>query len=309
MSILLLRRFLGERLANSQQDRNVQLSRCLMDALDRGNAELDMQTLAKFSLAERKRVFAHLLQLVRGEDYESLLAIADIIGLPDVAIQQISTHDARRKVNAMRQLERFPVARSIDVLLDCMVSDIDYAVRLEAAAVLARLDRLPAPFAVIEALDIKRRPLNRIHGAIFRSFAAQYPIELCELLSDRSLANVKPLVVEALGWSSDFSVLPWLAEQAHDCDPEVRCAAVKAARKLGHPSAGRWVLPLLLDPVAAVRVQAARACGSLGIDKAIPILSSLIENPSWWVRMRAAEALSMLRPAQPAPYRATGVRK
>ena len=104
-------------------------------------------------------------------------------------------------------------------------------------------------------------------------------------------------------------MLPILADFAQSDDLELRIAGLKAARQLGHPGVRTWVLPMLLDPVDEVRVQAARTCGQLGLIEAIPLLSRLVENSSWWVRTRAAEALALLRAGQPAPFAITGLRK
>jgi HEAT repeat protein len=129
------------------------------------------------------------------------------------------------------------------------------------------------------------------------------------LAEDSTLGKLQPICVEALGWSRDFSLMPMLETFGTHKDPELRIAALKAARQLGHPGVRSWALALLFDPIDVVRVQAVRTCGQLGFVESIPILTTLVENSSWWVRTRAAEALALLRPAQPAPFRKTGLRR
>jgi HEAT repeat protein len=64
---------------------------------------------------------------------------------------------------------------------------------------------------------------------------------------------------------------------------------------------------LLLDSTDIVRIQAIQACAKLGAKDAIPILTALIENPSWWVRTRAKQALEILRPGQGIRVNVTGM--
>lgn len=308
MAWLYFRRHGDERRAAREHDSDLLLSRQLLAVIEQPDLLAASRTLTFTNTEQLHRVFSHLLQLLRGEDGDRLLMLADTLGLPDAAIARLNDARSARRVDAMRVLEQFPVPRAVAALIDRMGHDSDEVVQLEAAAALARTGHLPRPLLVIDMLDLRHRSLNRLHEAIFRASAATYSDDLCELSQDASLDHVRPLLVEALGWSDNFAVLPILALHAANPDPEVRSAALKAARKLGHPGAAAWVLPLLVDPIDQVRVQAARTCGKLGLREAIPILSTLVENPSWWVRTRAAEALSYLRPAQPASLIATGLR-
>lgn len=308
MARLYLRRCSDEALAASDRESDMIISRQLLRMIERPDLVRPGLSLPAVSIDQLRRVFSNLRYLVRGEDSDRLLVLADAMGVPDSAISEINQKRSARRVDAMRILEQFPVPRSVDALIERTRSDPDHAVRLEAAAALARTGKLPPPSAIIEMLDLRHTPHNRLHEAILRASASIYADDLVRLSEDSSLDRLRPLLVEALGWCDDFSVLPVLAVHAGDANSEVRSAALKAARKIGHPNSAVWVLPLLLDPVAEVRVQAARTSGKLGLRDAIPVLSSLAENPSWWVRMRAVEALARLRPAQPAPVPSTGLR-
>lgn len=306
MATLYARRLRDERRAPIDEARDRALSRQLMSLVAQPPGP-DVQ-LPEVGIDQARRVFSHLLQLVRGEDHLALLDLADRMRVPDSAIAHLGDHTAARRVDAMRVLEQFPVPRAVDALLACMGSDPDPEVRLEAAAALARVDQLPPPAAVITMLDLRTRPANRLHEAIFRVCAVRHVDKLKALSRDPSLKVVRPLLVEALGWSGNFSVLSTLAVHGADHNPEVRSAALRAVHKLEHPVAETWVLPLMFDPVDYVRSNAARTSGKLGLRDAIPGLAVLAANPSWWVRKRAVEALALLRPGQPAPMAMIGLR-
>jgi HEAT repeat protein len=267
----------------------------------------DAAVFAAASPADRLQALSHLMQLVRGDDRDALLAIADRSHILDGALKGIRRRSAARRVDAMRVLEQFATPESVEALTLALSEDPAISVRIEAAAALARMGRPQAPAALIHLLDLRHQPPTRLHEALFRAAAEPFAPDLVRLADDRSLGGIRPLLVEALGWSGNFAVADGLGAHAADADPDVRCAALRAARRLGNPAAAPWALRLLLDPVESVRIQAIQACERLGVRDAIPILTSLIENPSWWVRMRAKQALDSLRPRQAIRVDVTGM--
>ena len=306
--LLYLRRREAEHETVQDKKADRSLSQELMVRLEPGHNrqainsdELDPQQL--------ERVFSHLLQLMRGPERDLLLVIADAMGVPDHAMAQLRHRSAARRVDALRMLEQFPVPRVIQLLTECMGTDRNMMVRTEAAATLTRVGAVPSPSAIIVALNLRTTSPSLLHAAMFRAGSAQHSSEMAALAQELPTGALRSMVAEALGWSEDFNMLSNLADFAQSDDPELRIAGLKAARQLGHPGARTWVLPMLLDPIDAVRVQAARTCGQLGLVDAIPVLSRLVENSSWWVRTRAAEALADLRAGQPAPFAVTGLRK
>jgi HEAT repeat protein len=76
-------------------------------------------------------------------------------------------------------------------------------------------------------------------------------------------------------------------------DPEVRAAAIRAARRLGYlPEAAESALVAALhDHVEFVRVQAAHAAVLLPPESAAAALWGLLGDQSWWVRRAAGESL------------------
>ena len=76
-------------------------------------------------------------------------------------------------------------------------------------------------------------------------------------------------------------------------DPEVRAAAIRAARRLGYlPEAAESALVAALqDDVEFVRVQAAHGAVLLPPDTAAAALWELLGDQSWWVRRAAGESL------------------
>ena len=306
MIILVVRRQRIERGVVMARASERLMSRELMAVISGSMLLEHAPTFSAAACQDRLRTLSHLLQLVRGEDRQSLLNVADRAHVLTSAINGLGQRRQARRVDSMRILEQFSTPASIAALLGCMNEDPCLAVRTEAAAALARMGHLPDPATVIKMLDLENQPLTRLHEALFRSSALRDADQLALLATDSRLCAMRPLLVEALGWSGEFAIVGRLLDHSDDGNPEVRCAALKAARRLGHPEAAGWAVRLLLDPVDSVRIQAIQTCAKLGAHDAIPIMVSLIQHPSWWVRMRAKEALDTLRPYQKIHSGVTG---
>ena len=293
MLVLLLRRHRGERQSLARNQHKIVASRVLLSSLT--SADLGVNGV-ELPAEAWQAALSHLLRLVRGNDRVRLLAVAEGQGLFADALAELRNRRPARRIDAMRLLEQFGSPECIAGLSDRMQADPVMAVRLEAAAALARIGALPPLPELLVALGMDRQPVTRLHAALFRSLAQRDAEQIAEFAGSARYGALRPLLVEAMGWTADLDMLPKLVGHASDPNHEVRCSAIRAARHLGHPGAGQWIVPMLNDGAEAVRVQAAQACGQLGLKDAITSLERLATEPSWWIRMRAKSALELLRP-------------
>lgn len=307
--VMYLRRLIAERAAAGRAERDRRLSGDLIRASQSPDASPIVTLLAQSSASQRLRVLSHLLMLMKGDNQNALLMLADRLDVTAPMIAALRSRSIARRVDAMRAIEQIPTMAGIDALTGRLLNDPSMAVRTEAAVALARLDALPEPMTVSHALSLRNAAPMPVHGLILRVCAANHVEATMRLADDVRLGRIRPLVVEALGSSRDFAVLDALARHARSCDPALRIAALKAARRLGHPAAAIWVQPMLVDGDDNVRIHAIKACRTLNVHVAIPMLAALVESASWWVRTRAAEALGELRSRQSAPLKATGLRR
>ena len=304
MTVLLLRRRRWEATVTAREADMLTASRGFMRALA---GDADSFATTNVPASAKRAALSHLLRLVRGGDRTLLLAIGEQEGLFADGIAALGRAAPARRIDAMRLLEQFGSSECVSALRNCLRTDADPDVRLEAAAALARLGKLPLVDELIDALSLGTRPVTRLHAALLRSLAVRDAVAIAALAASASHPRLRPLLVEAIGWSEDLTAVDVLAQHAADPDSEVRCAAVRAARSLAHPAAGPWLVPLLNDPSDAVRIQAAQACGQLLIADGVTALLRLVTDPSWWVRLRAREALALLHPGGPPTLRLVGL--
>ncbi|UIJ46631.1 HEAT repeat domain-containing protein [Sphingomonas cannabina] len=292
---LVMRRDRKERrLAQSQTNARA-LLREVMTAVTRGGET--GPAYAKAIDEERLAAVTHLSQLVRGEDRERLTEFVERNRLLEAIADRARRGSRAKRVDAIRLLGNIGGVQAVSTLTGIIRDDRDPALQLEAAAMLAKLSALPAPDVLITALDLERASVSRVHRALFRALAPAHAAELRRLAGRRLPSGLRAVIIDALGWTGDYSGLPALAEAAKDPDPEIRLSALRAARRIDHPASAGWVLALLDDPDETVRAQAALGCAALGLRRAVPQLDAMRTDKSAWVRLRAGEALQALRRA------------
>lgn len=253
--------------------------------------------------AMRLTAVSHLLALLRGAERAKLIALAEADGLLRRPLANIGSWLVARRVAAVRVLHQFATPTCLSTLRRAMATDQSLTVRVDAALALADLGRLPPPRATTAMLNIGQRGTTRLDIALFRALAIDHGPELRAMLAERIPHALRAVIIEALGWSNDISVVPLLERAAGFDHAEIRAAALRAAARIGHPAVAKWIIPMLEDPAAIVRIQAVNSCAVLGLRSAVPDLRARLEDPVLWVRLRAQEALEQLAPPQDASAR------
>lgn len=295
MSILIVRRWRAERRQAGNTAEANGVTKAYLRRLG-GAADISPPVPGPIALEAVLR----LSRLLRGGERDRLLALADDDRLFDLALSKLKHSRPPGRVKAIHMLGQFGGDRCVDALCAAMAQERRPELRLEAAGALAQLGRLPSPADTIAMLGLAQNTPTRLHLALLRSLAPTHVSELGSLLDAKLPTALRCMIVDAIGWSGDYTAANFIERAAHDDSHEMRCAALRAARQLGRPDAGSWILPLLADTSAEVRVNAIRACDTLRIKKAVGALELLRQDEYWWVRSRAEDALATLRPGKPA---------
>ncbi|WP_394729388.1 HEAT repeat domain-containing protein [Altererythrobacter sp. GH1-8] len=254
----------------------------------------DAETSSQWSDELKLTAVNHLHLLLRGGERQQLMQLAELDGLLRATLKRSRSWRAAKRIDAIRLLQQFGSEACIARLRELFTRDWKYEVRMEAAFALAAIHALPPPRETIRILGMFNRETNHLDAALLRASASQYTEQFEILLADPLSDNKRALLIDALGWSGDPSVIPLVAAAGKADNPELRSAALRAAAKLGHPLKSDWVIPLLEDPVSFVRIQAANTCASLGLVGAVPFLEKALQDEDIWVRVRAEQALGEL---------------
>tara|TARA_R110002124_G_scaffold287205_1_gene471198 strand:- start:6120 stop:7097 length:978 start_codon:yes stop_codon:yes gene_type:complete len=289
--LLLFRRWREE--AKSEKESEF-LAAITRSYLRRVAGQLDLEASPDWQNDHKLAAVSHIHLLLRGGERDRLMQLAELDGLLRATLRRSRSWRSARRVDAIRLLQQFGSEACIARLREIFTCDRDYSVRLEAAFALASIHALPPPRETIRILKMFDRKSSRLDSALLRASAPHYREQLDLLLGDPMPHAKRALIIDALGWSEDASVLPTLERASKSDNPELRSAALRAAAKLGHPAAAEWVIHLLSDRVAFVRIQAANSCASLGLRDAIPQLHRLMDDGDIWVRLRSEQALDVL---------------
>lgn len=248
----------------------------------------------------RARLMAEaLLELnavVRGADRERVLVEVRRLGLPALL--------------AARMLRGAPAGRLSSLEALAVLGGPEAATALRAAwrtgapsireAALSALVEAEAPIsigAVLDAIVAGELPATRTLTEVARRITRSDPQAAVAALGRHDLTELaRALLLDSLGASGDYEVIPSLVAAARDESPDVRTAAIRGLGRLMHPAAKPTISHALFDPSWHVRSAAAEAAGTAGLTTLTDRLCALLADPEWWVRFRAGEALARLGP-------------
>lgn len=293
MFVLILARLFAARSGRQRATRRQALVSELLGADKTGAARLSQ--VPPDLLME---VFSDLFRLVRGQERNAFVAQAIELGLPERLARQARRGPPRERVVAARALAPFRDETSIAALRESL-QDRDEDVRLAAALALAEAGGTQEIHDLVDILGLGTAENSMLMVTLFRTIAEQRPEEIKALALEPAVnTRARLAAIEALSTTGDFSLVPTivrLAVHAKDGSPELP-RYLRALGALGHPAAKPAVLRGLDRSDPEARAEAAEAAGRIGMVEAIERLAELLDDPDWWVRFRAGEALVRLRP-------------
>jgi len=238
---------------------------------------------------------------VRGDARDRLVALADRLGGRALALARLGRSDALGRMLALRTLgyvgsaaDYEAVARDLD--------DRRVYLCLAAARALVFIDGRAAPGDLLPRMVLRTDwPValfaTVLAGASSAELAARFQA-LQPQLSAEQLVRLLPLV-SILEPAPADAILGGLLHAGGD--PDVIGAALKRARSPGLAPLARR---LCGHEAWTVRTQAAAALGRIGGPADRDALVALLSDRQWWVRYRAAEALTNGRFGSAAEVRA-----
>lgn len=200
---------------------------------------------------------------------------------------------------AARILGQLGHAPAVPILVEAMRDTTEDAssVKMAAAQALGQMRAKEAvPLLLAELVTVDEWASPRI-AEVLVSFGRDIVPELIAALGDEKNANVRVWAAQILGRLGDPRAVQPLLSRASDRSEQVRMSVAEALGKLGDQRAVNELMMIARrDPVSPVRAEAARALGALGDPTVVEGLVTLLGDPDYWTRLRAIEALELIRP-------------
>lgn len=289
---LILARWIHGRRARSREAERRRLIPLLLEAAPNQEGLLESEP-AHDLLAD---VSTELIQMVRGTDKENFLVSSSRLGVPALLRRRLQHRSPRTRLAAAEALADYADEETL-TRLNLALDDTNADVRLAAAMALASAGHAPPVPILVEKLGIGTRENSLLVVGLFQEVAKSRPVEIKALIEDPHMPPpVKAAAIEALSASGDYSLVPAIVElvMKPDAGAEELLRYLKALGEFGHPASRPAVEFALSSACPEVRAAAAEAAGRIGLLDAGERLASLLDDPVWWVRFRAGEALARL---------------
>lgn len=224
-----------------------------------------------------------------GDERDRLNRLGERVGLHGMARRRLGRRDALGRLLALRTLGHLGRPSDYAVVVRHLDDRRGYLC-LAAAGALVHIAPGAAPADVLPRLALR----GDWPVALFATVLGEADVEALSAwfrrsapeLSPAQLVRLLPLVPTLDPGSGEEIVERILDRPSH---PELLAAALRAVRSpvhLGH------VRRACLHEASAVRTQAAAALGRVGEPADRDLAGMLLRDPEWWVRYRAAQALT-----------------
>ena len=178
--------------------------------------------------------------------------------------------------------------------------DEDWGVREDAATALGTFRDVRSVQPLIYALKDSDRAVRTAAIASLTAIGEPAVVPLGHCLQDSDL-NLQENAASILATIGDHQVLEPLIAALLNANWIVRMHAARALGRIGDPKVLDTLILLFQDKVPAVRDEAGAAIIALG-DPSIPPLIEALGHKEWNVRLRAVEALALLKPQAAVPH-------
>lgn len=237
----------------------------------------------------------HLQESIKGESSEGLCAILRRTGMDRAVRQNLVSGTLREQLLAIVTLGHLKSRSAWSRLVE-LAHDENAFRSIEAARALVRIDPTRA-IPILVPLISKRLDWSPLKVLTILQEAGE---DLVAQTLGPAALDAPPIIaarlIRFLASVRNHRALPFIrqlmgATPLHD---DVLAAALSLFGQCSDPRDLLMVRAYLTHPTWFIRVQAATALGKMGIEEDEAHLIGLLGDSHWWVRYRAAEALSTL---------------
>ena len=291
MLFLIARRVLQERRGRAQIDQRRQLHTALIAFTENRDREALKVVLLAVPAGVAINAGFEFISLLRGEEYDDVLAAFDECGLPALVGKQLENGNSAERMHAAEMLAALRSENAVASLLSALDRDRSREVRIAAAIALCDLGSLPPLDIALGKVGVAGQRSRRLIE-LFRRFPRS---RFNELAVHASRVDAVPFIraaaIDALALAGGFGFADFFAGLAGDASPEVAAAALRALGLTGHAKAPVILARGMENEDWDVRAAAAESAGRLGLPELAMPLSRLMDDEMWTVRYAAANAL------------------
>lgn len=235
----------------------------------------------------------HCYESIRGEARTNLKELARRTGTDRFAKELLHARRLRRRLLAIVTLGHLQERSIWDDLVILLRTDNAF-LSLVAAKGLLSIDAQAAPPLLIPVISRRNdwSPLKVV--SIFEAVGADIAADTIAKAACLASPEIGSRLIRHLAATQSRQGLPPLRALLRDGTPsdDVLAACLFLFGECSDPRDVDMVRAHLSHPTWYVRLQAASALGKMGIEEDEPLLIGLLDDEHWWVRYRAAEALS-----------------
>jgi hypothetical protein len=256
-----------------------------------------LNPIENFSLPKGAYEFKNWVEVL--ESFEQRFTDERWIDLKKQLIDQYVVKDAKYYVLSNSWIKRQLSARAFllypekasEEELSKLINDPKHLVRVFAAVAITKLNSRPLFYEVLRKMS-EETPLSRF---FYRDALVQCDQEkfnwMEDLLNKEQDPNIIAMILDVLSTRCTSNLLSAIKPYTHSPDRTCRILAIRA---LGNLSADESILLLmehLEDSDWEIRSESIQGLKKQHVKKAIPQIAELLNDPIWWVRLQAANAL------------------
>lgn len=229
--------------------------------------------------------------MVDGSAGENLILLARRTGIPDMALQLFHSQRMRSRILAVQTIGHLRETALRDDVGGLLEHE-NTALSITAATALVKIDPSYAISVIVPLIDTRRDwPKNRVSILLRRAGSERISEPMYRAI--RSANSTGKTYLLQFARLIEAEILDALVEDLirESRDPGVLNAALKLVS--GFAGVPR-IASLTQHDAWFVRMQAAKVLGRVGQKEHLSLLESLLDDRQWWVRYRAAQAITSL---------------
>lgn len=255
-----------------------------------------------FSLPKGTYEFKNWIEVL--ESFEQRFTDERWVDLKKQLIDKYVVDDAKRNVPSKSWIKRQLSARAFllypekasDEEMSKLINDPKHLVRVFAAVAITKLHSRPLFYEVLKKMS-EETPLSRF---FYRDALVQCDQEkfnwMEELLNKEPDPNIIAMILDVLSTRCTSNLLPAIRPYTHSPDRTCRILAIRALGNLSDDDSIHLLMEHLEDSDWEIRSESIQGLKKQHVKKAIPQMAELLDDPIWWVRLQAANALKSFGP-------------